>query len=89
MPATAMRNEFSVYQWFVDGSYEEVLRFIPGEEAVRVAVNLAMSVGARMGTTIRVIITDGGDLIAWEWKFNEGIVFPPAATKPPLTMEWE
>jgi hypothetical protein len=75
-----MRSEFSVYQWFMDGSCEAVLRFVPAEEAVRTAVNLTQSVGGRMGTTVRVIITDGGDCTNWEWKFGEGIVFDGSAS---------
>jgi hypothetical protein len=69
-------NEFSVYQWFVNGDREDVLRFVDDEQAVRTATNLASSVGARLGTTVRVMITDGMDYCVWEWKFDEGIVFP-------------
>lgn len=69
-------NEFSVYQWFIDGSQEEVRRFVSIDEAVGTAVNLARSVGGRLGTTRRVIITDGGDCCCWEWLYEEGIVFP-------------
>ena len=35
------------------------------------------SVAVKMGLVQRVIITDGGDCIAFEWKRGEGIVFPP------------
>ncbi len=69
-------NEFSVYQWFVDGQREDVLRFVSMEEAVQTATNLARSVGAKIGTTARVIITDGGDCCCWEWLREDGIVFP-------------
>jgi hypothetical protein len=34
------------------------------------------SVGAKMGTTNRVIITDSGDCTNAEWVFGEGLVFP-------------
>lgn len=71
-----MENEFSVYQWFVDENREEVLRFVPLEQALRTAINLTRSVGGRMGTTIRVVVTDSDDCINWEWKFGEGVVFP-------------
>lgn len=74
-----MENEFSVYQWFIDGSCERVLNLVYLEQAVRTALNLILSVGGRIGTTIRVIITDGGDCINWEWKFGEGVVFPTKA----------
>lgn len=72
-----MTNEFSVYQWFVNGYREDVLRFVEAEEAIRTATNLASSVGARIGTTQRVIVTDGMDCCCWEWTHSEGITFPP------------
>jgi hypothetical protein len=77
-----MSEEFSVYQYFPDESYERVKSFVSAEEAVRAAYHCATSVGAKIGTTRRVIITDGGDCIAFEWQFSpehqsfaDGIVF--------------
>jgi hypothetical protein len=70
-------NEFSVYQFFVDDSYEQYVQFVSIETATKKAVHLVTSVGARLGTTVRVIITDGGDSIIAEWKKGEGFVFPP------------
>ena len=70
-------GEFSVYQEFVDGSNEPLKRFVGIEESMPMAVRFTKSVGARIGTTRRVIITDGGDCCVWEWKFGEGIVFSP------------
>ena len=72
-----MSGEFSVY-WFDpdDYSYEE-LRFVDAETAVNRAKALTQSVGGRLGTTKRVIITDGGDYTCFEWKFGEGVTFPP------------
>jgi len=69
-------GEFSVYQWFIDGSYEPVCRFVSAKDAFGIADGLTQSVGGKLGTTVRVIITDGGDDINWEWKYNEGVVFP-------------
>lgn len=76
-----MINEFSVYQFFMDESYEEVLRFVAVEEAVNTARALTLSVGGRIGTTRRVIITDGGDFTVFEWKFGEGVVWPKEESK--------
>lgn len=70
-------GEFSVCQFFVDGSYEYVRRFVGAEEAVQTARHYCTSVGAKIGTTVRVIITDGGDYTNFEWKFGEGIIYPP------------
>jgi len=70
------RPEFSVYQFFPDDSYERVRSFVCGEDAVDVAMRLTRSLGARIGTTRRVIITDGDDFCCFEWKYGEGIPFP-------------
>lgn len=70
-----MSGEFSVYQFFPDDSYERVLSFVDGETAVRTAKQLSESVGARIGSTRRIIITDGGDCTCFEWKHGEGVTF--------------
>ena len=75
-------NKFNVCQFFLDASYEYVARNVGAEEAVRLATQLCRSVGGRLGTTKRVIITDGGDAINWEWKHGEGVVYPPELVAP-------
>jgi len=70
------RNEFSVYQFFENGQYECVRHFVSDQEAVKAFAHYTQSVGAKIGTTVRVIITDGGDLICAEWIRGEGIVYP-------------
>jgi len=72
-----MENEFSVCQFFPDESYEYVKRFVGAEEAVQTVKSLINSVGGRLGTTCRIIITDGLDCITLEWIFGKGVVFPP------------
>ena len=62
-----MKGEFSVCQFFDNETYEYVQRFVDAETAVHKAIAMASSVGAKVGTTQRVIITDGGDSINWEW----------------------
>lgn len=76
------RNEFSVCQFFVDDSYEYVRRFVSAEEAVKAFNFYTTNVASRLGTTKRVILTDGGDSINMEWKFGEGITFPPELKTP-------
>lgn len=68
-------GEFSVCQFFEDGSYEYVRRFVDAEEAVKTARHYTTNVAAKLGLTKRVIITDGGDCTNFEWKFGEGVVF--------------
>lgn len=70
-----MGETFSVCQFFPDDTHEYVRQGVEPKEAVDAAVHYATSVGARLGTTERVIITDGGDSIVWEWKRAEGITF--------------
>jgi hypothetical protein len=71
-----MRNEFSVCQFFDDDSYEYVRRYVSAEEAVKAAQHYTNNVATMLGVTKRVIITDGGDCIAWEWVRGKGVVFP-------------
>lgn len=67
--------EFSVCQFFVDGTYEYVRRYVTVEEAVRAAHFYTHNVSARIGLTTRVTITDGGDCTCFEWIHGKGIVF--------------
>lgn len=68
-------GEFSVYQFFIDETWERVREGVDAEEAVKAAKHYCTSVGARIGTTRRVIITDGGDFCCFEWKFGQGVTF--------------
>jgi hypothetical protein len=70
-------GEFSVCQFFEDDSYEYVRRYVSAEEAVKALAHYCTSMGVKMGFTKRVIVTDGGDCICFEWKAGEGVVFPP------------
>ena len=69
-------GQFSVCQFFENDSYEYVLRFVSAEMAMKQAARLTQSVGGRIGTTNRVIITDSGDACCFEWRFGVGVVFP-------------
>lgn len=70
------RGEFSVYQFFPDETSEAVLRFVDGKTAVEQAHRLAGSVSGRIGTTVCIRITDGGDNCVFEWKFGLGVTHP-------------
>lgn len=69
-------GEFSVYQFFADGTYEEVHRHVDAATAFDRVRALIRSVGAAIGNTCRVIITDGSDLTTFECIYGEGIAFP-------------
>jgi hypothetical protein len=68
---------FNVCQFFEDDSYEYVRTNVPAEEAVKAAHHYCNSVGAKLGMTRRVIITDMGDCTNFEWKYGEGVTYPP------------
>jgi hypothetical protein len=75
-PITEARN-FSVLQFFADGSGERVLDHTAPNAGMSQARQCSTSVGAQVGTTTRVVVVEDGDAIVLEWKFGEGITFPP------------
>lgn len=74
------RPEYSVCQFFPDGTHEYVRRFVTAEEAVKAANHYCQSVGAKMGMVDRVIITDGGDCTNFEWQRGKGVTYPTECT---------
>jgi hypothetical protein len=71
-----MSGEFSVCQFFEDGTSEYVRRYIGACEAVRVAHHYTHNVAAKIGVTTRVVITDGGDHCVFEWQRGAGVTWP-------------
>jgi len=67
-------GEFSVYQFFLDETSERVESFVDPQTAVETACRLTRSVGAKMGTTARVI---SGDFTCFEWQAGKGVTYPP------------
>jgi hypothetical protein len=67
---------FSVCQFFEDETYEWVRQNVSAEEAVKAFQHYTNNVASKIGITNRVIITDSGDCIAYEWKKGKGITFP-------------
>ncbi len=74
--AYVREDEFSVCQFFVDGSCEYVRRYVSGKDAVEALKHYINSVGAQIGTTVRVIVTDGGDCTCVEWLYGKGFTYP-------------
>lgn len=68
-------GEFSVCQYFPDDTHEYVRRWVSDKEAVEAFFHYITSVGAKLGTTVRVMITDGDDYCNADWKWAEGVVF--------------
>jgi len=73
------RGEFSTVQFFEDGTHEYVRRFVSPEEAVEAAEHYIKNVAARIGITVKVIVTDGGDYTNFQWERDKGISYPPDA----------
>lgn len=69
-------NEFSVWQFFEDGSQEKVRDHVSAEEAVTAARHYTDNLACKLGITRRVIITDGDDFTVFEWLHGKGVVFP-------------
>lgn len=70
-------ERFSVVQFFPDDSYEYVRERVTAQEAMKAVEHYINCVGARLGTTRRVIVTDSGDCTCFEWIYGQGITFPP------------
>lgn len=68
-------GEYSVAQFFGDGSYEWVRRWVSAEEAAEASKHYTTSVAARMGVVVKVVITDGGDFTNFMWEYGKGITF--------------
>lgn len=70
-------NQYSVVQFFEDDTYEYVRRFVSAKEAVMILKHYTNSVAVKLGMVSKVIITDGGDCVCFEWTKDKGITFPP------------
>ena len=86
-PSSMNRNptsgEFSVCQFFHNGHHEYVRRYVSAEEAVRAAVHYTSSPAVALRIVTRVIITDADDYTTFEWKLDEGVVFPQSEHSTP------
>jgi hypothetical protein len=71
-----MEGEFSVWQFFADDTHVFDVQGVSAEKAVERFDALTTSVGAKVGTTERVIITDAGDCTTAEWQHGKGLLVP-------------
>lgn len=69
-------REYSVYWFDPDGGSHRERQFVTAGEAMEMAASLAHRPAAKIGIIRRVIVTDGGDLTVFEWRYGEGIVWP-------------
>jgi hypothetical protein len=70
-------EQFSVALFFDDGQHKYARRFVSAQEACRAFQHYSRSAGAQLGLTVRVIITESSDCIVREWKYGQGVTFPP------------
>jgi hypothetical protein len=72
-----MGEQFSVRLYYDNGEQKTLRRFVSAQEAYRAFQYYTKSLGARLGSTVRVIIIDGDDCMVREWKVEQGVTFPP------------
>jgi hypothetical protein len=70
-----MSGEFSVAEFYSDGTHKYVVRHVVGVNAVMCA---RLCIDSAASNVERIIITDGGDDTNFEWKRGEGVTFPKA-----------
>lgn len=70
------RAEFSVFEFYPDGSYSRVRHFVSAREAVEAAKRVTEKPAVQLSIITRVIITDGDDACVFEWKHGKGVTFP-------------
>ena len=68
-------RRFSVWQFFEDGTNEQVRSDVSVAEAMLAVEHYTDNVAAKIGVTRRVIVVDDGDCINFEWKYGEGVTF--------------
>jgi hypothetical protein len=78
---------FKVWVWFPDGTHMAETDWVDAETAVTKAASLSQNVGARVGTTEKITIVDLGDYTVFEWRYGEGVVYPPPQDESPRVSE--
>jgi hypothetical protein len=69
-------GEFSVAEFYDDGTHAYVERWIDGESAAKLAKRCTQKPAVRLGIIIKVIITDGGDDTVFQWERGKGVTYP-------------
>ena len=70
------RDEFSVVEFYVNGTHRYVERWLPAKEAVELAKRCTDAAELAGSLVTRVIITDGGDFTVFQWEQGRGVTFP-------------
>jgi hypothetical protein len=67
---------YKVWAFFRDGTHYLIADGLGTEAAVECAKRQTQTVGARLGTTKRIIIEDCGGFTSFEWQFKKGVTYP-------------
>ncbi|HSW92141.1 MAG TPA: hypothetical protein VLG09_05850 [Candidatus Saccharimonadales bacterium] len=70
------KPEYSVYWWDKDGHQHTEMQWQMTLKCMQAVKRLTQGPASVLGFVKRVIITDGGDSIVFEWKLGEGITWP-------------
>jgi len=82
---------FSVYSEDIHNNQEQLAAKVHRRKALSVAHATLVTMGAKCGLVLRVIIVDSQDQIAFEWTFERGVIKPMLmslrshVSKPPVT----
>lgn len=68
--------QYSVYWWDQEGHQHTEMRWKFPKTCADACKRLTTGPAAALGFVERVIITDGGDSIVFEWKKGKGITWP-------------
>ena len=68
---------YRVWVFFPDGMHHLIDDGLDARAAALCAKRQTETVGARLGTTQRIIIEDQGGDTAFQWEYGKGITFPP------------
>jgi hypothetical protein len=74
--AMSERSEFSVVEFFAEGTHHYVERRLRSREALMLARHCICKYETKSGHINRIIITDGGDFTVFEWEKGKGITWP-------------
>jgi hypothetical protein len=78
-------DTFAVWLFFPDGSHLCEGRGLDAREAVNLACDCTRRPAALLGIVERIIIVDAGDNTTFEWRYRQGVVFPPLRPAEPPT----
>lgn len=71
-------HEFSVVEFYADGTHLYIARWLDAESAVKMAKLCCDEHVNHPDIITKIIITDGGDFTVFEWQPDKGVTWPLA-----------